>query len=365
VKRGRVGSHKRKRDAPARIALDPRGMEAAVAEYLELLRARALSETTVATRRSGLRAFAGWCADRAIVRPGEVTRPVVEAYQRWLYGFRRENGRALSATTQAGRLQAVRGFLRWMARTNRIAYNPASEIELPRLPIRLPRDVLTVDEAEAVMALPDTRTMLGLRDRAILETLYSTGVRRMEVVGLDIGDVDAERGVLMIREGKGRKDRVIPIGERALWWVARYLTDVRARLVMGAIGGPLFVNELGERLSGSWLTDLVRGYVTRSGVSKAGACHLFRHTCATLMLEGGADIRFIQELLGHADVGTTQIYTRVSIAKLREIHRATHPARWENGVPEDIDDTGEPERLRAFHRRASDDDDNDRKANRD
>lgn len=364
MKRRRVGSHKRKRDAPARVAVDPRGLEAAIAEYLELLRARALSETTIATRRSGLRAFAGWCADRAIVRPGEVTRPVVEAYQRWLYGFRREDGRALSVTTQTGRLQAVRGFLRWMARTNRIAYNPASELELPRQPVRLPRDVLTVEEAEAVMAGPDTRTMLGLRDRAILETLYSTGARRMEVVGLDVGDVDAERGVLMIREGKGRKDRVVPIGERALWWVARYLADVRPRLVIDAMRGALFVNELGERLSGSWLTDLVRGYVTKSGVSKAGACHLFRHTCATLMLEGGADIRFIQELLGHADVGTTQIYTRVSIAKLREIHRATHPARWQNGAPDD-DNTGEPERLRAFHRRAGDDDDNDRKANRD
>ncbi|MCC6745228.1 MAG: tyrosine-type recombinase/integrase [Acidobacteria bacterium] len=101
----------------------------------------------------------------------------------------------------------------------------------------------------------------------------------------------------------------------------------------------------------------------RSGVSKAGACHLFRHTCATLMLEGGADIRFIQGLLGHADVGTTEIYTRVSIAKLREIHRATHPARWENGAP-DGDDTGEPERLRAFHRRAGDYYDDDGKTNR-
>ena len=178
----------------------------------------------------------------------------------------------------------------------------------------------------------------------------------MEIVGLDVEDVDAERGLVMIREGKGKKDRVVPIGERALWWIGRYRRDVRPRLAGDVVRGALFVNDVGERLSGSWLTDLVRGYVERSGVKKRGACHLFRHTCATLMLEGGADIRFIQELLGHADLGTTEIYTRVSIAKLREIHRATHPAQW---TGPDEASVGEPERLRAWRQKASSSDDED------
>jgi integrase/recombinase XerD len=343
--RRRVGSRKRKRAAVAAPIADPRGMEASVGLYLEMLRARQLTETTVSTRASGLRRFVAWCEERAILRPEEVTRPVVEAYQRWLYAYRREDGRGLSVTAQIGRLVAVRGWMGWLARTNRIAYNPASELELPRRPVRLPRDVLTADEAEAVLAAADVRTALGVRDRAMMELLYSTGMRRMEIVGLDVEDVDAERGLVMIREGKGKKDRVVPIGERALWWIGRYRLDVRPRLAGDVVRGALFVNDVGERLSGSWLTDLVRGYVERSGVKKRGACHLFRHTCATLMLEGGADIRFIQELLGHADLGTTEIYTRVSIAKLREIHRATHPARW-TGPDEEA--TGELERVRAW-----------------
>jgi integrase/recombinase XerD len=161
----------------------------------------------------------------------------------------------------------------------------------------------------------------------MLEVLYSTGARRGELAGLDLGDLDAERGLALVREGKGRKDRMVPVGDRALAWVAKYLRESRPSLTAESTRGSLFVTETGERLSTSWLTDLVRTYVERSGVAKVGACHLFRHTCATLMLEGGADIRFIQQLLGHAELSTTEIYTRVSIVKLKEIHRATHPAR--------------------------------------
>jgi integrase/recombinase XerD len=325
----RVGTRKKARTGP-RLALataDPAGMGALMATYLDTLRARAVSAGTLQTRTGALRAFALWCEDRAITRPGEVTRAVVEAYQRWLFAYRREDGRALSITTQTARLQAVRSFFKWLARTNRLALNPASELELARQPLRLPRDVLTAEEAERVLAEPDTRTALGLRDRAMLEVLYSTGMRRMELAGLDVTDVDAERGVAMIRSGKGRKDRVVPVGARALAWIARYLEEVRPRLTWEAGRGPLFVNETGERLSGSWLTDLVTKYVKASGVAKQGSCHLFRHTCATLMLENGADIRFIQELLGHAQLATTEIYTRVSIVKLKAIHAATHPAQ--------------------------------------
>jgi len=178
-----------------------------------------------------------------------------------------------------------------------------------------------------VLAVPDIKTMIGIRDRAMLETLYSTGMRRMELIGLKLFDIDPERGTVMIRQGKGKKDRMVPIGVRALAWIAKYRDDVRPEFASGADDGTLFLTTLGEAFMPNRLTQLARGYVDAADIGKGGACHLFRHTMATLMLENGADIRFIQAMLGHADLSTTQIYTQVSIRTLKEIHTATHPGR--------------------------------------
>jgi integrase/recombinase XerD len=162
-----------------------------------------------------------------------------------------------------------------------------------------------------------------------LEVLYSTGMRRMEMAGLKLYDLDRERGTVMVRLGKGRKDRMIPIGERALAWVMKYLNEVRPRLAVEPDGGWLWLNHHGENLLPATLGDTVRDYVIVSGIGKQGACHLFRHTMATLMLEGGADVRFIQAMLGHAKLDTTELYTQVSIQKLKEVHTRTHPAKME------------------------------------
>jgi integrase/recombinase XerD len=164
-----------------------------------------------------------------------------------------------------------------------------------------------------------------VRDRAILETVYSTGVRRSELAGLRRYDLDHERGTVLVRQGKGRKDRVIPIGERALHWVDRYLLEARPRFVSEPDEGFLFLTSHGDPFTPEGMTDVVRKYVRASGVKKPGACHLFRHTMATVMLENGADIRFIQQMLGHAKLTTTEIYTQVSVRKLKEVHRMTHP----------------------------------------
>jgi integrase/recombinase XerD len=198
---------------------------------------------------------------------------------------------------------------------------------MPRLPsVRLPRSVLTAAEAERVMRQPGLSTPLGIRDRAMLETLYSTGMRRIELLGLKIYDIDVPRGTVMIREGKGKKDRVVPIGERALHFIDKYLQEVRPGLAVEPEDGTLFLMSTSEPFGANYVTKLVRDYVLAARIGKPGACHLFRHTMATLMLENGADIRFIQEMLGHAKLATTQIYTQVSIKKLKEIHTATHPA---------------------------------------
>ena len=239
--------------------------------------------------------------------------------------MRKPNGQPLAASTQYGALVVVRQLFRWLSRQAVLLANPASELQLPKLPQRLPQAVLSPEEVESVLAVPEVSTPAGLRDRAMLELLYSTGVRRMELVGLRLFDVDA-RGTVWVRQGKGRKDRVVPVGERALAWVRRYVDDARPKLAVAHDDGFLFLGDAGEVLHVDYLTQLVRRYLLAAGIEKPGACHLFRHSMATAMLEGGADVRFVQEMLGHASLETTQLYTRVTIDKLKAVHAATHPA---------------------------------------
>lgn len=148
----------------------------------------------------------------------------------------------------------------------------------------------------------------------------------MELVGLDLIDLDPERGVIFVREGKGKKDRLVPIGERAIRWTERYLDQVRHRLVHTRDHRALFVSARGTRIRPTRLTERLHRYLVHAGIEKPGSCHVWRHTAATLMHDGGADIRDVQEMLGHAQLSTTQIYTRVSIERLKAVHAKTHPA---------------------------------------
>jgi integrase/recombinase XerD len=306
---------------------DLAGFPRLVDEFCEHMAARGYSERTIGNRRAQLSHVVAWLADRGITRPAEVTRPVLESYQRWLYHYRKKDGEPLSFRSQSQRLLAVRAFYKWAARQRHVLHNPASEIELPRAERRLPRPALTAAEAELVLAQPDLGDPAGVRDRAMLEVFYSTGIRRSELAHLAVTDVDHERQTVLVRLGKGKKDRLIPIGERALTWVRKYLSDVRPRLaVAGDDDGTLFLSAEGTGFSLERLTQIAARYVKASGVPKTGACHLFRHTMATLMLEGGADIRYIQAMLGHAELSTTQIYAQVSVRALQAVHTATHPA---------------------------------------
>jgi integrase/recombinase XerD len=283
------------------------------------------SDDTVTTRRSCIGYFIDWCRDRALENPAEVTRPILERYQRALYHYRKQNGDPLTFRTQNSRLRALKGWFRWMARQNYILHNPASELILPRLENRLPKYILTAEEAEVVLQQPDITTPAGLRDRAILETFYSTAMRRMEVVNLKLYDIDADRGAVMIRQGKGKKDRYIPISERAVAWIDKYIREARPELLGSVEDGTVFLTNLGGPFQRVQLTSLVRHHVAKSKIGKMGGCHLWRHTVATLMLENGADIRVIQEMLGHAKLTTTELYTRVSINLLKQVYLATHP----------------------------------------
>lgn len=319
-RRGQHTPHKINGD-PADLAGFPR----LVTEFAEWMGVHGYSPRTIDNRRAMLSFLVDWLAERGVHRPVEVTRPMLESYQRACFHYRKRDGHPLSFRSQSQRLLAVRALFKWATRAHHLLHNPASEIDLPKVEQRLPRPALSQAEAELVLAQPELTDPAGLRDRAMLEVLYATGIRRSELAHLAVFDVDDDRQTLLVRQGKGKRDRMVPLGERALLWVRRYLTEARPALVAEPDDGTLFVSADGVGFSPDRLTQIARQYVVASGVPKQGACHLFRHTMATLMLEGGADIRYIQAMLGHAELSTTQIYTQVSIRALQAVHTATHP----------------------------------------
>lgn len=319
---------------------DPASLYHQMLPFLDWMRIRNYSEQTVKHREQHLRDFIAWCDERGLSHPQEITRPILERYQRYLHLYRKSDGQTLSGRSQHMRLVPVRLWFRWLVRTRRILSNPAADLDMPRIEKRLPKHILTAAEAEKILNGAEPATALGLRDRAILETLYSTGIRRTELCNLHMHDIDFDRGTLMVRQGKGKKDRLLPIGERALAWIARYRDAARPQWALAVDDGTLFLTQRGEAIDPRYLSELARDYIRAADIGKTGSCHLFRHTMATLMLENGADLRFIQVMLGHAELSTTQIYTQVAINKLKEVHTLTHPARLERagGAQNDADE---------------------------
>jgi integrase/recombinase XerD len=318
---------RKKNRTPISDPHDPQGWHVMSETFLEWLGVQNYSKDTIEHQRERLYPFAQWAQERGLHQPMQITNALIERYQRYLFYYRKKDGQSLSNHAVVGRLSVLRSFFKWAARKNHILYNPASEIELPRAEKRLPKHILSAAEVETIMVQCNLDDPLGIRDRAMLETLYSTGMRRIELAHLKLRDLDNERGTVTIRQGKGKKDRVVSIGDRAIAWINRYLEEVRPSLVREPDEGILFLTHRSQPFHLDRLSAVVRGYIDAANLGKRGSCHLLRHACATLMLEGGADIRFIQALLGHADLSTTEVYTQVSIRKLKEIHTATHPAR--------------------------------------
>lgn len=307
---------------------DPHGLVAKAKLFLDYLKSKNYAKRTVQLRKESLAFFFYWCHDRELRRPEDINREILDRFRMWLYHYRTKRNKALSVNRQATHLTALRIFFKWLAQKNHLSYNPACELELPRIPNHLPRDTLTIEEAETIINQADTAKPIGIRDRAILELFYSTGMRRMELCSLELSDLHRGRHIIHIRKGKGGRERFVPVGERAMQWVEQYIDEVRNRLTKHPSEKALFVTEQkGTAFTGGNMTRLVKGYITAAEIGKTASCHIFRHTAATLMLENGAEIRYIQELLGHENLNTTQIYTRVSIRKLQEVHEQTHPAQ--------------------------------------
>ncbi|NRA38827.1 MAG: tyrosine-type recombinase/integrase, partial [Planctomycetes bacterium] len=266
---------------------------------------------------------------RDITNTHDITRPILERYQRHLFHYRKSNGEPLAVITQSGHIKALKGFFSWAVKKHRVPANPAADLEYARPIKKLPVS-LSIEEIKSILAQPDMTTPFGVRDRAILEVFYSTGMRRMEICNLKIDDIDYSAAIIRIVQGKGKKDRVIPIGERAAGFLRLYIENVRDLLLADANDRLVFVSKSGAAYVRNTMGDTVRKYLRAAGITKKGACHLFRHSMATHLLDNGADIRYIQEMLGHASLDTTAKYTQVSIERLKAVHSACHPAERTN-----------------------------------
>lgn len=322
---------------------DARGLFVAMKRFLEHRGTLGATEASLFNLERYLRDFIEWGDARSVTHPEHVSLAVLERYQRYLYHYRKSDGAPLSISSQRGKLLPIKSLFKWLTRTGQLPANPAAELELPKGIRRLPRQVMTEHEVEQVLAVADVSTATGLRDRAIMEVLYATGLRRMEIAHLQIGDIEVDKCLVFVREGKGRKDRLVPLGQRALYWVQQYLERSRPEMMWDQQDLTLFLGREGLPLSLLYLSSNIAGYIRKAEIGKKGSCHLFRHTMATLMLENGADIRFIQIMLGHESLETTQIYAHVAIKQLLLVHAATHPAalRRVRGAEDGAADVGE------------------------
>ena len=322
--------HRYKRKPPGggkiKLAVEHTGFYPYLNNYLEYRLMNNYSADTNRRQDSNLRQFIVWCEQRSINDPREVTRPILERYKKHLYYSRKSNGEPLSFNAQAVSLSSLKRWFSWMTQENYLLYNPAADIALPKRPKQLPRSILSVEDVQDLINAPDVTTAEGLRDRAVMEIIYGCGLRRQEAGQLQLHDIDIKRRTLLVREGKGGKDRFLPLGERALQWLRVYLDEARPQLIRGGDEYTVFITNYGEPYRGDAIGRLVKRYLKQQGIDIKGSAHLLRHAMATHMLENGADIRYIQVMLGHEDLRSTQVYTRVSMDKLRQIHAATHPA---------------------------------------
>jgi integrase/recombinase XerD len=237
---------------------------------------------------------------------------------------RSQYGRPFSTGSRQLAVCWLRTFFLYLAERGLVILDPTRLLRTPRRARRLPRHVLTPAEMDRLLALPDVRTALGLRDRALLEVLYGTGLRFSELADLAVGDVDLDERTLWVRHGKGKKDRVLPLGRWAAHWLSRHL-ERSAKDRGRSAGDRVFFTWRGNRLDNTELNRQLREDAHRAGIDKPLTLHLMRHTFATVLIKGGADVRYVQRLLGHADLSTTAVYTHLDLGDLRRVQERCHP----------------------------------------
>lgn len=293
-------------------------MKKLINEFINYLSTeRGLAMNTLESYGRDLRQYSQYLETDEESEMGPVSRATIVAYLVHLQG----QGKATA--TIARRLAALKAFYQFLVRQKYLSQDPTANLESPKLEKRLPK-VLSVREVELLLAQPDPGQAAGMRDRAMLELLYATGIRVSELVALDVGDVNLELGYIQC-SGKGAKQRIVPLGSLAIASCRDYLESGRNRLVKDREEQALFVNHHGRRLTRQGFWKIVKKYADDASIDKEITPHTLRHSFATHLLENGADLRSVQEMLGHADISTTQVYSQLTRGRLKEVYARTHP----------------------------------------
>jgi integrase/recombinase XerD len=300
-------------------------LQAFAEKYRQHLTVRNYAPRTISGDIFYLNRFFKYLAEMGITDISAITKDTIRDYQTHLYEAINRKGQPNTVSYQNGNLKSVKAFFRFLAANNYLVSDPAKDISYAKTPKRLPRSILDQREMKKLLHAPNNKTALGYRDRTVLEVLYSSGIRKEELINLQLADVDYHDGFVRINSGKGSKDRVVPIGKIACRYLENYIKAVRPMLVKNLHINNVFLSLKGNRLSKNVVWEIVKRHSKKAKTKKNVSPHTFRHTCATLMLRNKANIRHIQELLGHASLDTTQVYASVSIADLKEVHKKCHP----------------------------------------
>jgi integrase/recombinase XerD len=293
-------------------------MEQLLDQFLHyLIVEKGLSKNTIDAYSHGLNRFSDYLRKKGIQEMLSVSKFDVRAF---LLALRKQE---LSTKTVVRNLVAIRTFFQFLIQEGILEANPIEELESPKIAKTLP-EILTLKEVEQLLEQPNPQTPIGIRDRAMLEVLYATGMRVSELTHLPINQVNLEGGYVVVF-GKGSKERIVPIGSEAMKWVALYLKTARERLAKGKESPCLFINRSGRGMSRQQFWKNIKAFGRRAGIRKRITPHLLRHSFASHLLERGADLRSVQMMLGHVDISTTQIYTHVTGERLKKIHQRYHP----------------------------------------
>jgi integrase/recombinase XerD len=293
-------------------------MKEFIASFLDYLSVeRGLAKNTIMAYREDLEAYSAFLSGKGVT---SVSASGKNDIINFMFS---QKDHGIAANSIARRLAAIRMFYRFLVRERVLKDDPTSLIDSPKLWKKIP-ETLSVNEIEALLAQPEARTLQGIRDRAILETLYATGMRVSEAVNLKVDDLNLDVGFLRCI-GKGNKERVIPLGKKAISSVSKYLASVRPALLKKRSSDSLFVSRLGSKISRQSFWKLIKRYAKQARIKKPMKPHTLRHSFATHLLEHGADLRSVQEMLGHSNIATTQIYTHINKDRLKAIHKMYHP----------------------------------------
>lgn len=275
------------------------------------------SKNTIDIYKFNLNRYINYLKTKGVIEPAGITEGAVTGFVKSLVKI------LVSPKSISQNISTIRGFHKFLVGEGITQSDPTQNVTTPKLPKNLP-DVMTQDEIELMLQKPDTDKPLGIRDKSILETMYATGVRVSELTGLKQSDVNIEMGIVRIF-GKGAKERIVPIGRPALEWIKKYQAEVRINLMQISSHDILYLNARGKPISRMAIWNIVERYTREAGIKKAVHPHTFRHSFATHLLEGGADLRAVQEMLGHSDISTTEIYTHIDREYLKEVHKTFHP----------------------------------------